>query len=70
MRVPYHKIGDLIKNTHTLDYCGLGIIVDIDQDALDNWKAGYLVYWLNPPADIEKQTWNTDRWLEKINGSG
>jgi len=63
------KVGDLIINTHALDRCGLGLILKIDQKALDDWRAGYLVFWLNPPEDIAKQSWNSDRWLEKIYAS-
>ena len=60
------KVGDLIINTHALDRCGLGIIVEIDQKALDDWSAGYFVHWCNPPKGIAKQSWSSDRWLEKV----
>ena len=62
------KVGDLVNNTHALDRSGLGIIVDIDHTALDDWRCGYFVNWLNPPKGVPSETWNSDRWLEKIDG--
>ena len=58
--------GDLAKNTHALDRCGLGPIVKIDQTALDDWRCGYFVQWLNPLKDKPSETWNSVRWLEKV----
>ena len=62
------KVGDLVNNTHALDRSGLGIIVDIDHTALDDWRCGYFVNWLNPPKGVPSDTWNSVRWLEKIDG--
>ena len=60
------KVGDLIKNTHALDRSGLGIIVKVDLKALNDWRAGYLVYWCSPPKGCPQESWNSDRWLEKV----
>ena len=61
------KVGDLVKNTHAVDQLGLGIIIDIDEAALSRQWAGYLVSWFNAPKGVPKQSWSTDRWLEKVN---
>ena len=60
------KVGDLVKNTHALDRCDLGLIVDIDIEALGDIRAGYLIRWCGPPGGVPEETWNSVRWLEKV----
>jgi|2_EtaG_2_1085320.scaffolds.fasta_scaffold35975_4 hypothetical protein len=60
------KVGDLVKNTYANVRCDLGIILEVDQPRVDDWRVGYLIHWLNPPEGIAEVSWNSCSWLEKV----
>ena len=64
------KVGDLVKNIHALDFDGLGIIIEVSKPQLTNPNGcPYKVHWLNVPDARFGYTWNSGRWLEKMNES-
>ena len=61
------KVGDLVNNTHALDRCALGIIVEIERDATKRTPdCEYRVQWIDPPTGCPAYSWNSARWLEVV----
>ena len=55
------KVGDLVKNIHSLYPAGMGIIVDVSKPQLSNPNAcPYRVYWF----DDYEPAWMSGKWLE------
>ena len=60
------KVGDLVNNTHALDRSGMGLIVKIRVSSTSNDHTPYLVHWVAPPKGCPQESWNSGRWLEKV----
>ena len=61
------KVGDLVNNTHGLDRCTLGIIVEIKKEPTKRPpNCIYKVQWISPPIGCPQHSWNSASWLEVV----
>ena len=64
------KIGDLVNNTHGLDRCALGIVVEVIKDPTKRPpNCTHKVKWINPPVGCPHYSWNSPSWLEVVSES-